>query len=138
MKAIRFSSNHFAKVSSAIFPQGVNALCAIANENIFGKTFAPRCSNGILNDHSALFPPAIEGEADISKAWCSLNGCGRNLETQSMTFFITPGIEPLYSGDKIMKASFSRMRFRNSSAHFGYDLFASKSWLNDGQSNSFI
>ena len=64
MNEIRFSSNRFAKVSSAMLPSGVNALCAIANENIFGKTFAPRCSKGILNDQSALLPPPIEGDAD--------------------------------------------------------------------------
>ena len=119
MNATRFSSNRFAKVSSAIFPSGVNALCAIANENILGKTFAPRCSNGILKDQSALLPPPIDGEADISKAWRSLNGCGRNLETQSIVFLNKPGIEPLYSGDEIIKASFAKMRFRNSSAPAG-------------------
>ncbi len=57
-----------------MFPLGVNALCAVANENMLGKTFAPRCSNGILNDHNDLFPPPIEGEADKSKACCSLKG----------------------------------------------------------------
>src|SRR6185436_2359462 len=123
-----FSSKRFAKVSSAIFPSGVNALCAIANENIFGKTFAPRCSNGILKDQRALLPPPIEGDADINNAWLSLNGWGRILETQSIAFLINPGIEPLYSGDEIMKASFAKMRLQNSSAAFGCELFASKSW----------
>src|SRR5436190_11600337 len=101
-----------------------------------GKTRAPRCSNGIRSDHSALLPPPMEGEADINKAWCSLNGWGRNLETQSMAFLMSPGIEPLYSGDEIMKASFAKIRLRNSSAPFGWELFDSRSWLKEGQSNS--
>src|SRR5437868_11313082 len=116
MKATRFSSKRFASVSSAICPSAVNALCAVANENIFGKTLAPRCSKGILKDQSALLPPPIDGDADINKACFALNGCGRNLETQSMAFLISPGIEPLYSGEEIMKASFAKILLRNSSA----------------------
>jgi hypothetical protein len=45
-----------------------------------------------------LLPPAIEGEADINRACFSLNGCGRNRDTQSIIFFKSPGMEALYSG----------------------------------------
>ena len=121
MKATRFSSNRLANVLSAISPSVENALCAVASENILGKTFAPRCSNGIRKDQRALLPPPIEGDADINKAWRSLKGCGRNLETQSIEFFRRPGIEPLYSGDEIIKASFARILFLNSSAPAGIE-----------------
>jgi len=67
--------------------------------------------------HDWLLP--LKGEADIKKAWISLKGCGRNPETQSMAFFKSPGIEPLYSGDEIIKASFAKIRLRNSSAPAG-------------------
>src|SRR5688572_12426527 len=138
MKATRFSSKRFDNVSSAISPADVNALWAIANENILGKTLAPRCSKGIRKDQRALLPPPIEGEADISNACFSLNGWGRNLETQSMAFLIKPGIDPLYSGDDIMKASFAKMRLRNSSAPVGCKLIVSESWLKEGQSKSIM
>jgi hypothetical protein len=39
-----------------------------------------------------------------------LNGCGRTRETQSMTFFSTPGIDALYSGEAMMNASFATGR----------------------------
>src|SRR5258705_11559603 len=99
MNAIRLSSNLFAIVVSLRSPSAVNALCAIANENISGKTLAPRCSKGILSDQSPRLPPIMEGEADIIKACRSLNGCGRNRETQSITFLRRPGMELLYSGE---------------------------------------
>src|SRR5688572_4456980 len=127
MNATRFCSNRFAKVSSAILPSDVNALCAVAKENISGNTLAPRCSSGILKDQSDLLPPPIEGEADISRAWRSLNGWGRNRETQSIEFFSRPGIEPLYSGDEIINASFAKIRLRSSSAPVGWKLFISRS-----------
>ena len=50
---------------------------------------------GILSDQSPRLPPTIEGEADINNACRSLNGCGRNRETQSITFFRRPGIEAI-------------------------------------------
>src|SRR5258708_6645187 len=121
MNATTLSSKRFASMVSAILPSGVNALCAMASENISGKTLAPRCSNGILSDQSARLPPAMEGEADISKAWRSLNGCGRTLETQSMEFFKKPGMEPLYSGDEIINALFAKIRLRNSVAPAGIE-----------------
>src|SRR6516165_3834245 len=119
MNETMLSSNLFPNVSSAILPSALNALCAIANENMFGNTFAPKCSSGIRNCQRARLPPAIEGDADITKACLSLNGCGRKRETQSMEFLISPGMEPLYSGDEIMKASFANNRLRNSSAPGG-------------------
>jgi hypothetical protein len=53
-------------------------------------------------------------EADMSKPWRVSNGCGRNREVQSIRFLIVPGMEPLYSGDEMMKASFASSRLRNS------------------------
>src|SRR5580765_3815509 len=98
----------------------------MASENISGKIRAPKCSNGMRSDHRPLLPPAIEGEADISKPCNSLNGCGRNRETQSIEFFRKPGIEPLYSGDEIINASFAKSRLRNSFAPSGRVPFASR------------
>ncbi len=135
---MRLLSNLFARVASFRSPSTLNDLCAIANENMSGKTRAPRCSKGILSDHSPRLPPTIEGEADINKACRSLNGCGRNRETQSITFFRRPGIEPLYSGEEIMNASFAKSRFLNSIAPFGMSPFDSKSWLKEEQSNSLM
>src|SRR5688500_3589689 len=132
------SSKRFARVGLIMLPSGVKAWCAIASENISGKTLAPKCSKGILRDHNERLPPTIEGEADSSSACRSLNGCGRNLETQSILFFILPGIEALYSGDAIINASFAKSRFLNCSAPAGCESFVSKSWLNEGQSNSLI
>src|SRR6266487_6227048 len=121
-----------------IFPWGSKAWCAIANENISGKTRAPRCSKGMRSDHNARLPPAIEGDADINKACRSLKGCGRNLDVQSITFLRCPGMEALYSGDEIMNASLDISRLRNCSAPGGIIFFNSISWLYEGQSNSFI
>src|SRR5215510_2101113 len=98
MKAIMLSSNLFASVGLLMVPSGVNAWCAIANENILGKTLVPKCSSGIRSDHNPRLPPAIEGDADSSNACLSLKGCGRNLDTQSILFLMFPGMEPLYSG----------------------------------------
>ncbi len=89
-------------------------------------------------DQTPRLPPTNDGDADISKACRSLKGCGRNLDTQSIEFFKCPGIEPLYSGEQIMKASLARSLFLNSFAPSGILPFASRSWLNDGQSNSCI
>src|SRR5687767_8423845 len=123
------SSNLFASFSSAIFPSGENAWCALAKENIFGYTRVPKCSKGMRKDHSARFPPAMEGEADMSIALCSLKGCGRNRDTQSITFFSNPGTEPLYSGDDMMNASFANNRSRKVVAPFGKGSLFSTSWL---------
>src|SRR5436190_18108333 len=132
------SSKRFARVGLLSVLSGVKAWCAIANENISGKTLAPKCSNGILNVQSPLLPPTIDGDADISNACLSLNGCGRDLETQSMIFLRFPGMEPLYSGDEIIKASLDKSLFRNCSAPAGCEPSNSRSWLNEGQSNSLI
>src|SRR6185369_17100390 len=114
------SSNLFASVGLLMVPSGVNAWCADANENIFGKTLVPKCSRGILSDQSPRFPPAIEGEAEMRSACRSLKGCGRNLETQSILFLMLPGMEPLYSGDAMINASLAIRRFLNSSAPGGW------------------
>jgi hypothetical protein len=48
-----------------------------------------------------------------------LNGCGLARDTQSIAFFNTPGIDPLYSGDTITNASAASSRERNSCAPSG-------------------
>ena len=47
----------------------------------------------------------MEGEADMSRQWRSLKGCGRRRDTQSIAFLRTPGIDPLYSGEATTRAS---------------------------------
>jgi hypothetical protein len=87
-----------------------SALWAAASENMSGKMRAPRCSNGTRSAHSPRLPPTIDGDADSSSPWRPSNGCGRKREVQSMTFLSMPGIDMLYSGDAMMKASLASRR----------------------------
>jgi len=61
----------------------------------------------------------MDGDADSSSACLPLNGCGRNRDTQSITFFSAPGIDPLYSGAAMTNASFASSRRRSSVAPDG-------------------
>ena len=70
----------------------------------------------------------IEGDADIRSPCLPLNGCGRKREVQSMTFFRTPGIEALYSGDAIMTASAVTSRSRRRCAPAGMPSSVCTSW----------
>ena len=69
--------------------------------------------------HRPRLPPAIDGDADISSPWRSLNGCGWKRDTQSIAFLSTPGIEALYSGDATTNPWQASSWRRNSSAPGG-------------------
>ena len=57
-------------------PSLSKARCAWASENMSGYSRAPRCSNGTRSAHSPRLPPPIDGDADMSSPWRSLNGWG--------------------------------------------------------------
>ena len=94
-----------------------------------GYTREPRCSSGTRSDQRPRLPPTIDGEADSKNACLPLNGCGRNRDTQSIRFFRSPGIDPLYSGDAMTNASFPSTRRFSSVAPGGKPSFACTSWL---------
>src|SRR5437868_424775 len=83
-------------------------------------------------------PPTIEGDADSNIACRPLKGCGLKRDTQSMTFFNTPGMDELYSGDAMMTASAAFRRRHSSRAPAGTPSSRSTSKSYDGQSNSDI
>src|SRR5579862_5991854 len=105
MKQSIVESNRFCRTSLRILPFLSIAWCASASENMSGYTRAPRCSSGTRNDQRPRLPPLIDGDADISRHCLPLNGCGRIRDVQSITFLRIPGMELLYSGDAMMKAS---------------------------------
>src|SRR5207253_8505781 len=70
------------------------------------QTCALPISSGTRSAHRPRLPPAMDGEADSRSACLPLNGCGRNRDTQSIRFFSSPGIDPLYSGEAMTNPSF--------------------------------
>lgn len=84
----------------------------------------------------ATVAAAIDG--DRRMPWSSLNGCGLNRETQSMAFLSAPGIDALYSGDEMTKASQPTRRRRNSSDPGGHVPSSWTSALYEGASKSDI
>jgi hypothetical protein len=67
-----------------------------------------------------------------------LKGCGLNRDTQSIAFLSSPGIDALYSGDAMTKASESSRRARSASAPLGKPSRSCTSASNDGMSKSVI
>src|SRR5439155_17838472 len=99
---------------------------------------APKCSKGTRSAHKPRLPPTIDGEADKRRPCFSLNGCGLKRDTQSIEFFSAPGIEALYSGELITKASLVWMHSRNLSAPGGNPSSFCTSALYEGVSKSGI
>src|SRR5438552_4012908 len=97
---------------------------------------APKCSKGTRSAHKPRLPPTIDGEADKRRPCFSLNGCGLKRDTQSIEFFNTPGIEALYSGELITKASLLWMHSRSLSAPGGNPAVSCRSALYEGASKS--
>lgn len=60
--------------------------------------------------HRPRLPPASDGDAESNSPCRPSNGRGRKREVQSIRFLITPGIEPLYLGEEMMKASLASRR----------------------------
>src|SRR6202011_2641200 len=81
---------------------------------------------------------AIDGEAESSRPWHSLKGCGSIGENQAIALFRTPGIEALYSGAETTKASQPVRRRLNSGAPPGGPRSGNTSALNEGESKSAI
>jgi hypothetical protein len=79
------------------------------------------------SDHSPRFPPAIDGDADMSRPCLPLNGCGRTRDTQSIKFLSAPGIDALYSGEAMTKASAASSHRRKRVAGSGTPVSCSKS-----------
>ena len=58
-----------------------------------GYTWVPTTSSDMRSTQSARFPPASDGDADISTAVFPRSGMGFARVTQSIAFFSTAGTE---------------------------------------------
>src|SRR5262249_60636323 len=85
---------------------------------------------------SPRLPPAIDGDADMSRHCFPLNGCGRTRDAQSIRFLSAPGIEALYSGEEITSALADSSHRQNCVAGSGTPASRATSKSYDTQSKS--